>query len=258
MNWWIAWEWREWEKEIIRERGSCTSGRCIVCGCADAHPQRLLPQPDKSAWSSSSFRCSRSRCSRSHCSSWCSCFSAGHRYSHDPRLSNDAEGTCGCSTFPTRNRQVSASAGPSIFSLQLWILGDSLRGILLFDWWIEAAAMMIDQLMMLHLCILSCALPANTFKPASVGPPGGDPMVTPIYGDLLTSQKEENVTQLVILALLDLSGPSLLQTATAALARVNAQKLIPGFSLQLLVNDSKVKPLNLYDLWPLAVQWPFQ
>lgn len=91
---------------------------------------------------------------------------------------------------------------------------------------------------MLHLCILSCALPVNGFNAPAAGM--GEPVLTPTYGsDLDGDRKEENVTQLVILALLDLSGPSLLQTAQAALARVNAQKLIPGFSLQLLVNDSK-------------------
>ena len=99
--------------------------------------------------------------------------------------------------------------------------------------------MTVDQVM-LHLCILSCALPINSFNSPAVGI--GDPVMTPTLGQLRSDRKEENVTQLVILALLDLSGPSLLQTAHAALARVNAQKLIPGFSLQLVVNDSKVLP----------------
>lgn len=104
--------------------------------------------------------------------------------------------------------------------------------------------MTVDQVM-LHLCILSCALPVNGFNAPAAGM--GEPVLTPTYGsDLDGDRKEENVTQLVILALLDLSGPSLLQTAQAALARVNAQKLIPGFSLQLLVNDSKVL---VGDLW---------
>ncbi|XP_046649473.1 gamma-aminobutyric acid type B receptor subunit 2-like isoform X2 [Daphnia pulicaria] len=63
-----------------------------------------------------------------------------------------------------------------------------------------------------------------------------------------------NVTLLPILALLDLSsmennrgqmdssgfdGTSLLKTARLAVAHVNARQLIPGFHLQLLVNDSK-------------------
>jgi hypothetical protein len=71
-----------------------------------------------------------------------------------------------------------------------------------------------------------------------------------------------NVTLLPILALLDLSsmetnrgqqmdgdsrfdGTSLLKTAQIAVAHVNARQLIPGFHLQLLVNDSKVSCLSL-------------
>jgi hypothetical protein len=69
-----------------------------------------------------------------------------------------------------------------------------------------------------------------------------------------------NVTLLPILALLDLSsmetnrgqmdgdssidGTSLLKTAQMAVAHVNARQLIPGFHLQLLVNDSKVSCLS--------------
>jgi hypothetical protein len=73
-----------------------------------------------------------------------------------------------------------------------------------------------------------------------------------------------NVTLLPILALLDLSsmetnrgqmdgdssgfdGTSLLKTAQTAVAHVNARQLIPGFHLQLLVNDSKVKDFDLSD-----------
>uniref|UniRef100_A0A0P5B4G1 Metabotropic GABA-B receptor subtype n=1 Tax=Daphnia magna TaxID=35525 RepID=A0A0P5B4G1_9CRUS len=66
---------------------------------------------------------------------------------------------------------------------------------------------------------------------------------------------DRNVTLLPILALLDLSsmevnrghwdgdssidGTSLLKTAQTAVAHVNARQLIPGFHLQLLVNDSR-------------------
>ena len=80
-----------------------------------------------------------------------------------------------------------------------------------------------------------------------------------------------NVTLLPILALLDLSsmetnrgqqmdgdsrfdGTSLLKTAQIAVAHVNARQLIPGFHLQLLVNDSKVSLSlsSLYYIWHSA------
>jgi hypothetical protein len=77
-----------------------------------------------------------------------------------------------------------------------------------------------------------------------------------------------NVTLLPILALLDLSsmetnrghmdgdsgfdGTSLLKTAQTAVAHVNARQLIPGFHLQLLVNDSKVKDFHLSDALALS------
>lgn len=76
-----------------------------------------------------------------------------------------------------------------------------------------------------------------------------------------------NVTLLPILALLDLSsmennrgqmdssgfdGTSLLKTARMAVAHVNARQLIPGFHLQLLVNDSKVKDFHLSDALALS------
>jgi hypothetical protein len=76
-----------------------------------------------------------------------------------------------------------------------------------------------------------------------------------------------NVTLLPILALLDLSsmennrgqmdssgfdGTSLLKTARLAVAHVNARQLIPGFHLQLLVNDSKVKDFDLSDALALS------
>lgn len=59
----------------------------------------------------------------------------------------------------------------------------------------------------------------------------------------MAKEPPHNVT---ILALLDLSlGASLLQTAQVALNQINTQRVVPGFRLQLLVNDSKVCDVTL-------------
>ena len=106
----------------------------------------------------------------------------------------------------------------------------------------------------------SAASPA--FDPVSTASPGSKVSFNVLLKNNSTLRREKasdpttrprprrNVT-LPILALLDLSssggttgdtidGSSLLNTAQMAVAHVNAQGLIPGFQLKLLVNDSKV------------------
>ena len=72
-------------------------------------------------------------------------------------------------------------------------------------------------------------------------------------------QRPQRNATITILALVDLSGKStgqqldgvsLLQTAQIALNQVNAQQIIPGFQMELVVNDSKVS-----EAFEEAVRW---
>ena len=98
----------------------------------------------------------------------------------------------------------------------------------------------------------SAASPA--FGPVSTASPGSKVSFNVLLkkaSDPTTRPRPRRNVTLPILALLDLSssggttgdtidGSSLLNTAQMAVAHVNAQGLIPGFQLKLLVNDSKV------------------